>query len=238
MSVKYLGQPFDIHCGGIDHIPVHHINEIAQNEAANDKKLANYWLHGEFLIIGKEKMAKSGENFITIATIKEKNINPVAYRYFVLQAHYRKQLNFTWEALQAAEKGWERLRQSVMNLNNEREKETDATKKYFIKFVDCLNNDLNTAEALALTWKILDDKKITAGEKILLIKKIDKVLDLDLFRITPTEPLPPEILDIVNERNQARAEKNWQLSDKLRKILEQKGYEIKDSKEGTTYEVN
>jgi len=234
MAVKYLGQPFDIHCGGIDHIPVHHTNEIAQSEAANGKKLANFWLHGEFLITGKEKMAKSGENFLTIAAVKEKGINPLAYRYFLLQTHYRKQLNFTWKALQAAENGWERLTQTVEKLTSETEQETANTKKYYSAFVDYLNDDLNTPQALALTWKILENKKITDSEKLWLIKKFDQVFGLNLNTQKKPAAIPQEIIDIVAERNAARNQKNWKKSDELRRVLEDMGYDVKDGLSGTT----
>jgi len=234
MAVKYLGQPFDIHCGGIDHIPVHHTNEIAQSEAANGKKSANFWLHGEFLITGKEKMAKSGENFLTIAAVKEKGINPLAYRYFLLQTHYRKQLNFTWKALQAAENGWERLTQTVEKLTSETEQETANTKKYYSAFVDYLNDDLNTPQALALTWKILENKKITDSEKLWLIKKFDQVFGLNLNTQKKPAAIPQEIIDIVAERNAARNQKNWKKSDELRRVLEDMGYDVKDGLSGTT----
>ncbi len=272
MSVKYLGQPFDIHCGGIDHIPVHHINEIAQSEAANGKPLANYWLHGEFLLVqeitcvecGEEynpsrlfisglagsnkdlgascpkcgvmnfkKMAKSGGSFLTLATIKEKGINPLAYRYFLLQTHYRKQVNFSWEALQAATTGYERLKQTVANLQTKEVEETKNTEQYYNQFKECLNDDLNMPQALALTWKMLDDKILTDQEKLWLIKKFDEVFGLKLDAEIKAEALPEEILEIINERDTARTEKDWAKSDELRKVLEGMGYKVEDALDGT-----
>lgn len=238
MSVKYLGQPFDIHCGGIDHIPVHHINEIAQSEAANGKPLANYWLHGEFLITGKEKMAKSGDNFLTLAAIKEKNINPLAYRYFLLQAHYRKQLNFSWEALQAAASGYERLKQTVANLAIKDTEETKNTEKYYDQFKEYINDDLNAPQALALTWKMLNDKILTATEKLWLIKKFDEVFGLELNAAINISALPMEITDIAAERDAARSQKNWAKSDELRKVLEDMGYKVEDTAAGTKVNKN
>jgi cysteinyl-tRNA synthetase len=132
MSVKYLGQPFDIHCGGIDHIPVHHTNEIAQSEAAYDKPLANYWMHGEFIVINNDKMAKSTGNFITLETIKEKGFSPLTYRYLLLQTHYRKQLNFTWESLEGAQNGLNHLYNSARNLS-ESVGEEDKVKQQFLE---------------------------------------------------------------------------------------------------------
>ncbi len=233
MSEKYLGQPFDIHCGGIDHIPVHHINEIAQSEAANGKPLANYWLHNEFLNTGKEKMSKSGNNFLTVSVLKEKNINPLAYRYFLLQAHYRKQLNFSFEALQAAENGYERLKQTVANLQTKETKETKNTKKYLEQFKEYLNDDLNTPQALALAWKMLDDKEISNEEKLWLTKKFDEVFGLKLTTTTKKETISPEILETISKRDMARAEKNWTKSDELRKVLESEGYTVEDTPTGT-----
>ena len=233
MSEKYLGQPFDIHCGGIDHIPVHHTNEIAQSEAANDKPLANYWLHNEFLNMGKEKMAKSGENFITIAALKEKNINPLAYRFFLLQAHYRKQVSFSWEALEAASNGLGRLKNIVAEILNEKETENENTKKYYTEFKECVNDDLNTPQALALTWKMLEDKNLTSGEKIWLVKKFDAVFGLKLTEHEAQEKVPQDILNLVAERDTARAEKDWAKSDTLRKNLEEAGYKVEDTPTGT-----
>ena len=233
MSEKYLGQPFDIHCGGIDHIPVHHTNEIAQSEAATGKPLANYWLHNEFLNTGKDKMAKSGENFITIATLKEKNIDPLAYRFFLLQAHYRKQVSFTWEALEAAGNGFERLENIVTEILDKKEIETENTKKYYEEFKECTNDDLNTPQALALTWKMLDDKSLTGGEKIWLIKKFDAIFGLKLTERTKQEEIPQNILDLAAARDAARTEKDWAKSDALRKDLEEAGYKVEDTQTGT-----
>jgi cysteinyl-tRNA synthetase len=274
MSTKYLGQPFDIHCGGIDHIPVHHINEIAQSEAAIGKPLANYWLHGEFLIIsalkcpkcnqefteekptahtttnlvhymkkcqfcgepiGHLKMSKSENNFITLQTISNKGLSALAYRYFLLQTHYRKQLNFSFEALQAAANGYERLKQIVASLRTETKntKETENTKKYYSQFKDYINDDLNTPQALALAWKIVDKKELATAEKLWLIKKFDEVFGLKLDTTTQPEKLPAKILTTINERNIARTQKNWTKSDELRKVLENLGYTVEDTPAGT-----
>lgn len=231
MSEKYLKQPFDIHCGGIDHIPVHHTNEIAQSEAANDKPLANYWLHGEFLLAdGGGKMAKSSENFLTLAVVKTKNISPLAYRYFLLQAHYRKQLTFSWEALQAAENGLKHLYRAAADMINQKitKEEKEEVNKEFLEYI---NNDLDTAGALALVWEKIKNKKIDLATLL----EFDQVLGLNIKNKLEKkeEPLPDEVKQIIIARNEARANKNWALSDELRKKLEEMGYEAKDGKNGT-----
>lgn len=232
MSAKYLGQPFDIHCGGIDHIPVHHTNEIAQSEAAIGKPLANFWLHNEFLITGKEKMAKSGENFLTMSKIKEEKINPISYRFFLLQTHYRKQINFSWEALTAAQNGYERLKEMVDTLGINTKKSSEA-EKYLEKFKEHINNDLGTPQALALTWKILNNKKLSAPEKKYLIENFDKVFGLKLNEQKLKKALPSEIMIITKERDEARVNKNWKKSDELRRVLEDMGYKVEDTTNGT-----
>ncbi|MDD4477204.1 MAG: cysteine--tRNA ligase [Patescibacteria group bacterium] len=256
MSIKYLGQPFDIHCGGIDHIPVHHTNEIAQSEAAEEKPLANFWLHGEFLLTDKEKMAKSGENFLTLQTLKQKNINPIAYRYFVLQTHYRKQLNFSLEALEAAQSGLRHLYHLSSGIQNKhallfnsvlsfpRKRESNNTdidsrfrgndKEETIEknFYDAINNDLDTPAALALVWTALKDKTIS----LRTLLKFDEVLGLKIkenISEKKEETIPAEIQKLADERNSARAEKNWAKSDEYRKKLEDAGYKIEDDPRGS-----
>lgn len=229
MAAKYLGQPFDIHAGGIDHIPVHHTNEIAQSEAAEEKPLSNYWMHSEFLLINSDKMAKSGENFITLEKLKEKNISPLAYRFFLLQAHYRKQLNFSWEALEAAQNGLERLYGIARELklkstefNNEKLEE---------QFKELISNDLDTPSALALVFEALRTRTISL--KTLL--KFDGVLGLKIKENlkVKVEKIPDVIMKIVSERDEARKSKNWGESDRLRNELERHGYVVEDTKEGT-----
>jgi cysteinyl-tRNA synthetase len=227
MSKKYLGQPFDIHCGGIDHIPVHHTNEIAQSEAAYNKSLANYWMHGEFIVINNNKMAKSAKNFITLESIKEKGISPLAYRYLLLQTHYRKQLNFTWEALVAAQNGLEHLYKSIQNLPHE-EKNSSSAQEQFLAFI---NDDLNIPEALAFLWSSIKNKSIDQRT----VLQWDEVLGLNLQKHLTTSPksLSENIQNILQERNLARSQKNFAKSDELRKQLEELGYEVEDTKEGT-----
>ncbi|TAN33019.1 cysteine--tRNA ligase [Patescibacteria group bacterium] len=227
MSVKYLGQPFDIHCGGVDHIPVHHTNEIAQSEAAGGKPLANYWLHGEFLITGTEKMAKSENNFLTLAKLKEKGISPLAYRYFLLQTHYRKQLNFSWEALSAAQKGLEHLYDLIPVSNSHPELVSGSPLAQ--RFQEAINNDLDTPAALALVWDALRAK--TISKKQLL--DFDKVLGLGLNKVKKEKiKIPAEVQKLIKERETARTAKNWAESDRLRREIEAAGFTVEDTPDG------
>lgn len=228
MSVKYLGQPFDIHCGGIDHIPIHHTNEIAQSEAANDRPLANYWLHGEFLLIKEGKMAKSTNNFLTLQSIINRGFSPLAYRYFLLQTHYRKQLSFSWSALQAAANGLQHLYNSASLITNQAIDDQLSSDK-FLKFI---NDDLNIPGALALTWKILKNKTIGLAT----LSKFDEVLGLKIKQnliSNQQNPLPAPVQKLVKERNRARKNKDWGKSDELRNKLQKLGYRIEDQGEIT-----
>lgn len=230
MSAKFLGQPFDIHCGGIDHVSVHHTNEIAQSEAANDKPLANYWLHGEFVLMGEDKMAKSADNFITLDALKKRNISPLAYRYLLLQTHYRKQLTFSWEALAAAQNGLDHLYNAVRSWG----KSGPSCAGYEQKFLEAINNDLDTPGAMAIMWELLKDPVYPGSAKKRTILKFDKVLGLGLAKLKKEKIIiPKEIQDLVSERDSARADKKWDKSDEIRKKIEAAGYAVEDTKEGT-----
>lgn len=247
MATKYLGQPFDIHCGGIDHIPVHHTNEIAQSEAAYDTPLANYWLHGEFLIIAGDKMAKSGENFLTLQVLKDKGFSPLAYRYLLMQTNYRKQLNFSWEALTAAQTGLQnfykelyRLKENLPHFDKKNSVHTEAKKKIEEEFSKKINDDLDLPGALALLHTAVKTSGAIDFETIL---KFDKVLGLKIEENTnikiekeesiKTETLPDHIQRIIIMRDAVRAQKDWSKSDQLRKQLEGMGYKVEDTKDGT-----
>ncbi len=230
MSVKYLGQPFDIHCGGIDLVPVHHTNEIAQSEAAEGKPLANYWLHGEFVLMGEDKMAKSTNNFITLQTLKTKNFSPLAYRYLLLQTHYRKQLAFSWDALQAAQNGLNHLYNIVRTWDKSGPSCTDYEKK----FLEAINNDLDMPAATAIMWELIKDPMYPGSAKRKTILKFDKVLGLGLSKLKKQKiSVPAEILALVAGRDGARFSKNWAKSDELRKKIESAGYSVEDTPEGS-----
>lgn len=226
MSMKYLGDQFDIHCGGIDHIPVHHTNEIAQAEGVTGKiPWVNYWLHGEFLQISGEKMAKSGENFLTLKTVTDRGISPLAYRYFLLQAHYRKQLQFSWEVLKGAESGLQNLKKEIQKLDSIGPDDTKAE----VEFKAAINEDLNMPEALALVWKYVKNRSI--GKE--LIAQFDQILGLNLLATTTkTIDITPEAQSLLEARAMARANKDWSESDRLRDELAALGYTVKDTEDG------
>ncbi len=226
MAIKYLGEQFDIHCGGIDHVPVHHTNEIAQSESYTGKKpWVNFWLHGEFLQIGDEKMAKSGENFITLQSIKEKGYSPLAYRYFLLQAHYRKQVAFSWRAVEAGELGLHRLRERVAAIDPNLPTDPHTEQEFF----DAINDDLNTPEALAALQIALKENRVSIESII----EFDKILGLNLHDHTIT-PLatPEEVKKLLDAREKTRLEKNWAESDRLRDEIKKLGFDIKDTDKG------
>ena len=229
MSSKYLGQHFDIHCGGIDHIPVHHTNEIAQSEAAfGEHPWVNYWMHNEFIVLkNNEKMGKSNDNFTTLQKLKEQGIDPLAYRFFLLQTNYRKQLCFSFEALEAAQTGLENLRSKILKLKNE-SKKIDTTKLQE-KFLEKINNDLDMPGSLALIFDALKNEEIDY-ETIL---QFDKVLGLDLDKVKEKKvEVSDDIQKLINERQKARENKNWSESDRLRDVIKALGYTLEDTAEG------
>jgi cysteinyl-tRNA synthetase len=231
MSMKYLGEHFDIHCGGIDHIPVHHTNEIAQSEAATGvSPWVKYWLHGEFLNIKDAKMAKSGENFITLRTLRDRGIPPLAYRYFLLQTHYRKQLAFSWEALTGAVEGLAHLYRTVQSW-------TDAPRigcaEFEKEFFDALDDDLNTPEALAVLWKLVKSDYPDHAKKASLLV-FDRALGLGLDRAAAetSAALPTGADELLRKREQARKAKQWAESDALREELARLGVAVEDTAHG------
>jgi cysteinyl-tRNA synthetase len=234
MSIKELGIPFDIHCGGIDHITIHHPNEIAQAEAAYGKIFAKYWLHGEFLILKKGKMAKSKGNIVILDDLIKKGINPLTYRYLALNAHYRSKLTFSWQALKGAEQSLNNLYQKVREIKvNSKQKIVGNKKKgYKKKFLQFVNNDLNTPKALALTWKLVKDDKLSNKEKYNLLLDFDKVFGLNLGKVKKIK-IPQKIRSLVKKREQLRKESQWKEADEIRKEIEKLGYQIEDTKKGS-----
>ncbi len=224
MSVKYLGSEFDIHTGGIDHIPIHHNNEIAQAVCAG-YQYAKVWMHNAHLNMGEEKMAKSGENFITLQTLKEKNIDSLTLRYVFLGAQYSSPLQFSWEALDGAQTALKRLRMKISLL-------PDSGSVQTTDFNLFINDDLNTPKALALTWDILKDENMSERDKKATILDFDKVLGLELDKIETFE-VPENVRALVKERDLARANKDFTKSDELRAKITELGYEIKDLEQKT-----
>ena len=237
MGYKYLGEQFDIHTGGVDHIPIHHENEIAQSKGFSGKIPANYWMHVEFLQINGGKMSKSLNNLYTINDLIEKGYEPLVYRMFNFTSNYRAQINFTFEAMDAAKVALNRLREGYLKHSEGLEDVSDdVIKEYEERFLEAINDDLNMPVAMSVVWDII--KNPVKSKKLQnLLLKFDEVLGLDLKNYQKQENvLPEEIVSLVNERNEARSNKNWAESDRIRDILIEKGYTVKDSKEGTIVE--
>ncbi|MGE5224556.1 MAG: cysteine--tRNA ligase [Omnitrophica WOR_2 bacterium] len=226
MSSKYLGDYFDIHCGGEDHIPVHHTNEIAQTEAAFGTRLANFWMHGYFLQLNnQDRMGKSLGNFIRLQSLIDQGYDPLAYRFFCLNAHYRAKLTFNWESLDGAARSLDRLRYAALEMGEA----GTADEEYSGRFNDRINDDLNTPRALALTWDLLKSDLPDDRKKATLLQ-FDQVLGLGLGDWKPKEEaIPPEVLSLVEQRTKARAEKRWKDADILRARVSEMGYEIEDT---------
>ena len=229
MSRKYLGQPFDIHCGGIDHIPVHHENEIAQSEAAYGVKLSNYWLHNEFLLVDGQKMSKSLGNVYTVSDIISRGADPLALRYLFLGTQYRQKQNFTWEALQAAQNALTKLRSTVRGWSKPGTGLTDIE----ADFKSSLEDDLNTPKALAVLWKLVD-ADLPSADKAATMSWMDQVLGLSLDAyIAKPAVIPADIEALAKNRDAARAAKDWGESDRLRDEIADRGWIVEDTKEGT-----
>ncbi len=240
MSMKYLGKTIDIHTGGIDHIPVHHENEIAQSEAVTEKKFVNYWFHCEFLMIDGQKMSKSLENLLTIEDIEKKGFEPAALRLLYLQTHYRQEMNFTWDALKASQNALKRLKEAVQQAKSQTQRSQISTEKTGTttmlseKFFDALSQDLQTPQALAVLWEVLKSN-IPSEDKYDLIMEFDRVLGLGLDKVETRvdTAIPENVQKLLDERNKARKEKNYGESDRLRIEIEKEGYIVLDTSEGT-----
>lgn len=233
MSMKYLGKQFDIHTGGEDHIPVHHTNEIAQSEAATGKPFVRYWLHGAFLTFGGKKVSKSTGGLYTITDIEALGYKPEHYRYLLLMTHYRKQLDFSLDALDAARNAYERL---IMRYREFRDapkimvsKETATA--YMKQFVAAIDDDLNLPAALGIVWDVINDGGLSHYQKALLLNDFDKILGFDLKAIKE-ESIPREVQKLMKEREVARKVKNWKLADELRATSRALLYEIEDTPSG------
>lgn len=231
ISRKLLGQPFDIHCGGVDHIGTHHANEIAQSEAAYNIPLSNVWMHGEFLLINGGRMGKSEGNLKTLTSLTESGFSPAVYRYLCLTAHYRTQLNFTEDNLTAAKNALDRLINFVsLNYSDEVNSAT-LIPEFLEEFTNHISNDLDIPQAVGTAWKMLSSDYPTS-EKLATLLKFDEVFGLDLKSHSQIV-LPPEIVALIKQRDSARVDKNFSESDRLRDELSKLGYEVLDTAEGT-----
>jgi len=244
MSIKYLGERIDIHCGGIDHIPVHHTNEIAQSEAALGHKWVNYWMHGEFLVVDGGKMSKSSGDFLTLARLMEEGFKPLEYRYFCLQSRYRKQLMFSFDALRDAGVALKKLKSKIA-LIKETVDENEAISANIIeayrqKFAGQLSDDLNTPNAFTVLSDVMKDDELNSKEKMFLIEDFDTVFSLDLLKEElPEMPVVDEKLinKLIAERNEARSKKDWAKADEIRNRLSEMNIELVDAKEGVTWKI-
>ncbi len=244
MSRRFLGEEFDIHTGGVDHIPTHHENEIAQAKGATGKIPAKTWMHCEFLLVDGGKMSKSLGNVYTISQLEEKGITPLAYKLFCFTAHYRTKLNFTFEGVNSAQKALERLYDGYLKHKNGNEDiDEDTIEKYRQTFLSYINDDLNMPAAMSVVWEVARNSK-KSNKYANLLLEFDKVLGLDLANAEEhiskieEEEIPEEIKQLIEERKQARDNKDWAKSDKIRDIIIQKGYSIKDTKEGIIVKKN
>lgn len=239
MSTKYLGEQFDIHTGGKEHVAVHHTNEIAQGFGAFAHQTANYWLHNEWLTLKGEKISKSLGNMILVTDIIEKGFDPLALRYLILNSQYRTGMDFTWEALQSAQNGLENLRQMVRNLIVTKDKRETLSEEKLSKlnqfrqeFEEATGNDLNVPGALAVTWNMLKSS-IPSRDKYELLMSFDSVLGLKLneVKLQKEEPIPQEVMELVRKRDKLRKEKRWGEADRVRQEILKRGYIIEDTTE-------
>lgn len=231
MAKTLLGDTIDIHMGGVEHINIHHTNEIAQSEAANEKQFVRYWLHNEHLMVNGKKMAKSEGTGYTLQQIIDKNFNPMALRYFYLQAHYRSKQNFTWEGLKASQEAFNKLEEIYFQLKNKNfNKETTLSnnaKKYQKKFIELISNDFQIPGALALTWDMIKST-LENNEKYFLLNDFNKVFGLKFEE----RIIPQKIINLAEQRLILRKNKNFKKADDLRKKIESLGYTIKDTPDG------
>ena len=241
ISLKYLGNKLDIHCGGVDNIFPHHTNEIAQTESYLGEKWCNYWFHVEHLNTNSGKMSKSSGEFLTVNLLEQKGYNPLAYRLFCLQSHYKNQLVFSYESLDGAQTAYNKLVSKINSLKQDKSIiDKELYKKYDNMFKDSLSDNLNTSNALTVLYAVLKSDT-NNSTKLALISSFDKVLSLDLIKNKEQNNIDQELLKYINEaiekRNQAKQNKDYQLADSIRKELLEKGIVLKDTREGTIFEV-
>ena len=233
MSAKYLGDLFDIHCGGEDHIPIHHTNEIAQTEASKGTRLANYWLHGYFLQLDQAKMSKSTGDFLRLETLKERKISPLVYRYFCMTAHYRTQMSFSWGSLKASQTALNRLYQTAHDWGSP----GAVIPEVISAFEAEVNNDLNFPRALAVVWELVKSNAKAADKKATLLK-LDDWLGLDIDHWVPVEQeVPDAVSALVAAREQARKDKDYAAADQLRRDIEVQGFSLEDTRDGPKVSV-
>ncbi|MEX0909717.1 MAG: cysteine--tRNA ligase [Candidatus Paceibacterota bacterium] len=233
MSMKYLGETIDIHTGGVDHIPIHHTNEIAQSTGSTGKEFSRFWLHHEFVSYAGEKMAKSENNFIRLKTLVDRGYSPLDYRYLLLQAHYRTPISFSFDSLEASARARARLIHGYSVLRGNKGAVLNA--EYKNKFLEALFDDLNTAEALAHMWNLLKDEAIREAEKKATLEYFDSLLGFGIDSLVQGEEptmVPEEVMELARIRQNEKDSKNFKKADELRYAIEKKGYKIKDTPKG------
>jgi cysteinyl-tRNA synthetase len=240
MSMRYLGDQFDIHCGGVDHIPVHHTNEIAQSEGATGKRWVNFWVHGEFLIMNTGKMAKSKGNFITLRTLKDEGYDPLDYRYFCLGGHYRSQLQFSYESLGASRSARLNLMERLQELRDGAEPIAieeigEAAAGYLEDFRLHISTDLNIPRGLSDLWSLLKDENLPAGDRLAVAYDMDRIFGLKLNAVEQAFEIDKETELLIGEREKARAEKDFKRADEIRDQLLARGIVLKDTPGGTRW---
>ncbi len=245
IGLKNLGEQMDIHCGGVDHIPVHHTNEIAQTESYTGKDWVKYWWHGEFLIDNDGKMSKSSGEFLTLSLIEKKGFNPLSYRYFVLNSHYRKQLAFSFDSLASAENAYFKLKNRVKAIKENADGKTSGNKELMDKYKDefkmCLEDDLNTANAMTILFNMLKSDELSNNDKLTLIDDFEKVLSLGLLKEDEVvennihDELANYIEEMIEKRKQAKKNKDFQLADSIRAELLEKGIVLEDTRQGVNW---
>ena len=238
IAIKYLGEHLDIHFGAEDAVFPHHTNEIAQSEAYLGHKWCNYWVHLSWLLTNNVKMSKSKGDTLTVSKLKEMGYNPLAYRYLILNSYYHKQVNFTFDGLDQAQNAYLKLINKVSNIKEEGLFSDDDFNKYDGKFKEFLSNDLNTSNALTLLYDLIKDTNVSSNTKLKLIKSWDSVLSLDLIKEKDIdEELLNKINELIEKRNIAKENRDYALADQIREELKNMNVVIKDTREGTTFEI-
>ena len=240
ISIKYLGEYLDIHCGAEDAVFPHHTNEIAQSESYLGHKWCNYWVHLGFLNEKDGKMSKSKGEFLTVSLLEEKGYNPLAYRYLCLNSYYHNALTFSYDILDGAVREYNKLKNKTLSLKEDGKIDINKVNEYDSKFKEAIHNNLNTSMCITIVYDLLKDDTLNDSTKIELIKKFDTVLSLDLLKEEKSEideELKQYIEEMINKRKEAKQNKDYELADQIRKELEEKGIIIKDTREGTTYEM-
>ncbi|NLJ57771.1 MAG: cysteine--tRNA ligase [Tissierellia bacterium] len=242
ISLKNLGDQIDIHCGGVDHIPVHHTNEIAQTESYTGKDWVKYWWHGEFLIDNEGKMSKSKGEFLTLSLLEKKGYNPLAYRYFVLNSHYRKQLAFSFDSIASAENAYNKLKSRTKFIKDNAEgtigENSETYDKFKNDFKQRLSDDLNTANAITVLYEVVKTDSLNNSEKVSLIEDFEKVLSLDLLKDEENdldEDFLSYIEEMIEKRQGAKKDKNYSLADEIRAELLEKGIMLEDTRQGVNW---